>query len=77
MKSIRNKEYDDNNEWWVIVKLIWSCEMRVTSECNIVIYDTKNFYASYDVVWYVCSLSCVKNHQLEYFQSTKNNFMYT
>ena len=46
--------------------------MRVTSECDIVIYDVKHFYASYDVVLYVCSFSCVKNHQLEDLWSTIN-----
>ena len=24
--------YDDNDVWLVIAKLIWSCDMRVTSE---------------------------------------------
>ena len=67
------KEYDDDDDMiLVIVKLIWSCEMRVTSECDIVIYDAKHCCAIYDAVWYMCSLSCVKNHQSEDLWSTTN-----
>ena len=57
----------------MIVKLILSCEMRVTSECNILIYDVKHCYASYDVDWYVYSHSYVKNHQSKDLKSTTNN----
>ena len=42
-------EYDENDVWSIIAKLIWSCEMRVTSECDIMIYDAKHCYARYDV----------------------------
>ena len=47
----------------VIAKLIWSCEMWVTSECDILIYDVKHYYVEYDVYWYMCSHSCMKNSQ--------------
>ena len=39
--------------------------MRVTSECDIVIYDMKHCYARYDVNLVVHSHSCMKNCQLE------------
>ena len=54
----------------MIVKLIWSCEMRVTSECDILIYDVKHCYAKYDADWYVHSRSCMTNCQSEDLWST-------
>ena len=54
----------------MIAKLIWSCEMWVTSECDTLIYYAKHFYEKYDVDWYVCSFSCMKNYQSEDLWST-------
>ena len=52
-----------NDEKLMIAKSIWSCEMTVIGGHDIAIYDVKYCYASYDVVWYVHSHSCVKDHQ--------------
>ena len=62
--------YDDDDVWSLIAKLIWSCEMQVTSECDTLIYDAKYCYAKYDADWYVCSHSCMKNYQPKDLWST-------
>ena len=60
------KEYDDDDMILVIAKLIWSCEMRVTSECNTYVMWRSN------VDWYVCSCYCMENHQVEGLHSIAN-----
>ena len=57
----------------MITKLIWSCEIQVTSECDTFIYDVTHCYVKYDVDWYVWNHFCMKNCQSEYLWSTTNN----
>ena len=45
------EDYDDDDVLSVIAKLIWPCEMWLTSECDTLLYDAK--------IW--CRLICERN----------------